>query len=347
MSNDSQKFVGSLALRFLLKNPIVLLVLLLVLVIVITIVSSVVIFSGVGNEGINEDDKKLYYTACTEGQINREVFEKMFENAGAFTGKANVFIQAGSRNSVDPVLLASIAFVETGRGSSKMVKERNNPGGLYNSAKKEFFVYDSLDEGILAMASNLNRLYISQGLVSIVQIGNKYAPIGADNDPNNLNMNWVPNVSMLANEFGGLSMNCAQANMGSGEFVHPIPNGRITSGFEYRYHPITGKYHLHGGIDFACTEGKPIFSALGGKVVVANYHSSYGNHVVVNHGDKYTLYAHMIQLYVKNGDIIEQNQVVGACGSTGDSTGPHLHFEVQLGLYSNRQDPMLYLGGGK
>ena len=349
MNDNAKKIIGSLALRFSLKNPYVLLIILILFVVIIVVTSSFIIFGSSSQDGIKDQDKQQFYTMCTEGELNRNVYYSMFEDAGVFSGKAQTFISVSSKNSIDPVLLASIAFNETGRGSSKMVKERNNPGGLYNSSAGTFFSYSTLDEGLDAMASNLYRNYISQGLVSITQIGAKYAPVGA-NDPNGLNLNWVPNVTNFANEFGGLTMNCTTANMGSGELAHPIPNGNITSPFGYRIHPITGEHKLHKGVDFSCSIGTPIYSASNGTVAVAvksGYGGGYGHHVVLQHGDKYTLYAHMTDVNVDKGQTVNQGQMVGTCGSTGGSTGPHLHFEVQMGLYSNHVDPMPYLEGKK
>lgn len=342
MNDDSGK--GGLSLiPLLFKNPILGLAFLIIVLIVGTVALSFMTAQGMNDGGgITDESKETVYVNCTSGELNKEVFYSQFEDAGVFSGMGAFFLQVSSKNQIDPVILSSIAFHETGRGTSKAVKNKNNPGGLMSPKTGSLMVFDSLEEGIDAMASNLYRLYISQGLVTIPMIGSKYAPIGVDNDPNNLNINWVPTVSSLANEFGGLSMNCEQANMGSGEFFKPIPNITINSNFGYRSDPFTGAKTFHKGIDFACQKGDPIYSALSGKVVVAvksGYGGGYGLHVVLQHGDKLTLYAHMSKVNVNVGDTIGQAQILGACGSTGNSTGPHLHFEVQLSLYGQRIDP--------
>lgn len=125
-------------------------------------------------------------------------------------------------------------------------------------------------------------------------------------------------------------------------FVAPS-NGFISDSFGYRLHPITGDWKLHGGIDFAGSG--PIVAAQKGTVLVAGYHSQWGYYVKLDHGNGIeTLYAHMEagSLKVAPGQDILQGQELGIMGTTGESTGVHLHFEV----YENgtRVDPAPYLG---
>ncbi|WP_430510710.1 peptidoglycan DD-metalloendopeptidase family protein [Gottfriedia solisilvae] len=321
-----------------IKNPTVL-VIVLVLFFVFSVMSLAVI-----TDDNNNDESEQSNAFCSEGNLNIEKYMSMFKKAGAFTNKGDVFISSAQKYNIDPVILGAIAFNETGRGKSKAVNEKNNPGGLMNPATGSLFVFATLDEGIDVMAKNLNKNYFSQGLVTIEQIGNKYAPIGASNDPTNLNANWIPNVTSFANKFGGLSMNCSVN--GTGEFSKPIQNGLITSKYGYRDNPFGGgEVKFHKGIDFACTIGQPVFAAKGGKVVVAvlsGYGGGFGHHVVLSHGDKLTLYGHMTDVLVRKNGTVTQGQQIGTCGSTGSSTGPHVHFEVQLSLYGQRVDPAPY-----
>lgn len=125
------------------------------------------------------------------------------------------------------------------------------------------------------------------------------------------------------------------------DFIRPS-NGYTTSPFGYRIHPITGERKLHGGIDFA--GGGQIVAAKSGTVLVAGYHSSWGYYVKIDHGNGFqTLYAHMKagSLLVSPGQLVSQGQQIGTMGTTGASTGVHLHFEV----YDNntRVDPAPYL----
>jgi murein DD-endopeptidase MepM/ murein hydrolase activator NlpD len=331
---------------FLLKNPYVALVIVIAIIVGMLLMSvlGVAMIFNQSNSNSNNGDSPI---ACTEGNFNEKVFKSQFIGAGAFDGKGDAFIASSRKAGIDPVLLASIAFHETGKGTSKMVRERNNPGGLYNSSAGTFFTYKTLEEGIDAMAQNLYKNYISQGLVTIDQIGSKYAPIGVSNDPNNLNAYWVPTVKKNIASFGGLSMNCKASGF-EGGLTHPVKSMQITSPFGVRTDPFTGKTTGHKGIDFACSVGEPIYAALSGEVYLAGFNNGgYGNNVIIQHGDKYTLYGHMSSIKVKKGQKVEAGQQVGACGSTGRSTGPHLHFEIQLSPYGERIDPAPYFQGGK
>lgn len=337
-----KKTLGTISfLKLLVSNPIAALVIILVVIVLLMTVAGMGLLM-VFDSGSSTSDNGLFPVACQQGDMNMEIWDKEFENAGAFSGKGDAFIIAARNNSIDPVLLASIAFHETGRGNSQMVKERNNPGGLYNSSAGTFFVYDSLDEGIDAMAKNLYKNYIGMGLISVEQIGNKYAPIGVANDPNNLNVHWVPNVSKVVSQFGGLTANCSTMGFSSG-FTAPVTPFVINDYFGTRVHPITGEVHNHNGIDFKCTSGQEIRAVLPGTVDTATFHNQWGNYVKINHGDKYTLYAHMTESYVKKGEQVSQGMPIGACGTTGESTGPHLHLELYVG--PTRIDPLPYFQG--
>ena len=124
-------------------------------------------------------------------------------------------------------------------------------------------------------------------------------------------------------------------------FIMPI-EGRLTSPFGLRKHPIFGVVRQHNGVDFGCVRGQPIWAAKAGKVIFAGLKSGYGNVVLIEHeGPVITLYAHQQELLVSAGHQIEKGEVLGRCGSTGWSTGPHLHFEVRTG--GEAKDPMIVL----
>lgn len=122
----------------------------------------------------------------------------------------------------------------------------------------------------------------------------------------------------------------------------PLPGKyTITSVFGPRIHPITGKPGNHTGTDIAAARNTPIHSARGGVVTISTYGRSYGNYVVVQHDNGVaTLYAHMNSRAVKEGDVVKQNQVIGYVGTTGSSTGNHLHFEFRLN--GTRADALNY-----
>lgn len=144
---------------------------------------------------------------------------------------------------------------------------------------------------------------------------------------------------------GSSSSSGSQTTASASGFLWPIASShRVTSPFGWRTHPITGRQHLHGGIDIAAPNGTPIMASKAGVVVISQYGSSYGNYVVISHPDgTRTLYAHMSQRNVSAGDTVRQGQTVGLVGSTGSSTGNHLHFETWTGSSSSsRVNPMQF-----
>ncbi|MDP4152936.1 MAG: peptidoglycan DD-metalloendopeptidase family protein [Bacillota bacterium] len=116
-----------------------------------------------------------------------------------------------------------------------------------------------------------------------------------------------------------------------GEFTWPAPGyTTITCPFGNRIHPITGKAELHTGVDIGAPYGATVVAANGGKVIKAAYNVAYGNCIVIDHGGgKTTLYAHLSKFLVSNGDTVTKGQEIGKVGTTGFSTGPHLHFEIR------------------
>lgn len=116
-----------------------------------------------------------------------------------------------------------------------------------------------------------------------------------------------------------------------GEFMWPVPQKyvRVSSEYGGRTSPITGKYEFHNGIDIPAAYGTDIYAANGGTVTIATTHWSYGNYIMIDHGGGYaTLYAHCSKLLVKKGDKVKRGQVIAKVGSTGYSTGNHLHFSM-------------------
>lgn len=123
----------------------------------------------------------------------------------------------------------------------------------------------------------------------------------------------------------------------------PVPYYTLTSAFGMRIHPIYGTQRMHNGVDMACSQGTPIYAAKSGKVTVASYQAGgAGYYVSINHGDGFSsIYMHMTHYIVSAGQYVTQGQVIGYVGSTGGSTGPHLHFGIAYnGTYVN---PMQYV----
>lgn len=139
---------------------------------------------------------------------------------------------------------------------------------------------------------------------------------------------------------------------GNGEFVGgaftwPAPGvSRITSPFGTRLHPILKVNKLHTGIDIGCGSNTTIVAANSGTVIKAAWNNSYGNMIMIDHGGGIvTLYAHLNSFLISNGDVVAKGQAIAKSGSTGMSTGPHLHFEVRVN--GNYVDPTQYVTYGK
>jgi murein DD-endopeptidase MepM/ murein hydrolase activator NlpD len=128
---------------------------------------------------------------------------------------------------------------------------------------------------------------------------------------------------------------------GTGQLMYPTI-GEVTSNFGWRVHPILGTERFHAGIDFGAEYGSLIYASARGRVIYADWYGGYGNSVIIDHGNGMTtLYAHCSELYVKDGDVVERGQPISAVGSTGFSTGPHLHFELRAN--GEPVDPAAYL----
>lgn len=127
--------------------------------------------------------------------------------------------------------------------------------------------------------------------------------------------------------------------------IQPVSNQdltRVASGFGYRIDPIYKTTKMHAGIDFTAPQGTPIYATADGRVSTAgNTGNGYGNHVIINHGYGYeTLYGHMVRVKARNGQQVKRGEIIGWVGSTGKSTGPHLHYEVHKN--GSKIDPVYF-----
>ncbi len=125
----------------------------------------------------------------------------------------------------------------------------------------------------------------------------------------------------------------------------PVPDRPTGSPFGWRIDPLTGQSALHTGLDFPADTGTPILAAAGGVVVTQEYHPAYGNMIEIDHGNQLvTRYAHASRVWVKRGDLVKRGQKIASVGTSGRSTGPHLHFEVLV--QGVPQDPQKFLVAG-
>ena len=128
----------------------------------------------------------------------------------------------------------------------------------------------------------------------------------------------------------------------------PVDGARMSSGFGMRRHPVLGFSRMHKGVDFSAGTGTPILAAGGGTVSFAGWHGGHGQYVMIRHNkDLATAYAHMSRINVRPGQKVRQGQSIGAVGSTGLSTGPHLHYEVYLRGRAVNPVNLKFIGGAE
>lgn len=152
----------------------------------------------------------------------------------------------------------------------------------------------------------------------------------------NATVSAAPNTGTASGSTGG----------GSGIFINPA-GGSLTSGFGMRHHPIFNEPRLHAGVDYAVGTGTTLIAPADGVVSTARSMGGFGNVIMISHyigGQSYTtVSAHLSSISVSAGQVVSKGQVIGATGNTGNSTGPHLHFEVHIGGYGNPVNPLPYL----
>lgn len=149
----------------------------------------------------------------------------------------------------------------------------------------------------------------------------------------------------LATEIQKITATSTVSYSGNGQFGWPLPGYSVGSGqgskFGMRVHPVTGVYKLHTGVDIPAPSGVPILAAEAGTVITASYQGAYGNCVIIDHGGSYsTLYGHMSRLGCSVGQSVARGETIGYVGTTGYSTGNHLHFEVRVN--GSPQNPLSY-----
>jgi Peptidase family M23 len=150
----------------------------------------------------------------------------------------------------------------------------------------------------------------------------------------------IPSVSALPSVRPG-SMPLSQptsfatnntTNVASSDLIYPLMTpAPITSRFGWRTHPLTGTRRFHSGLDIGAPSGTPVVATATGTVISAGWNGGYGKAIIIQHNDvQQTLYGHLSEISVQPGQVIEQGTVIGLVGSTGNSTGPHLHFETRM-----------------
>ena len=162
-------------------------------------------------------------------------------------------------------------------------------------------------------------------------VGGPYIPVSADAEPRfkDLFLSWK-------------KLNAMQSAVAAIPAYMPVRDYRYTSSFGVRYDPFTGGAAMHAGTDMAGTMGEPIYAAAGGTVLQAGRSGGYGNLVELSHGKGIdTRYGHLSAILVKPGEHVRQGQLIGRMGSTGRSTGTHLHYEVRIDGHAVNPRPFL------
>ncbi len=167
-----------------------------------------------------------------------------------------------------------------------------------------------------------------------------------DNTVNEIERKLIAIVNALSTDTASGSMDLLSHDLdllssGSVPSIYPT-FGRISDGWGMRIHPIYNKLAFHFGIDFANEIGTPIYATAPGKVSESTFTSDYGKMIKIEHGDGYeTRYGHLYSILVRPGDVVKKGQIIALMGTTGTSTGPHLHYEVLVN--GNKVNPAGYL----
>ncbi len=204
-------------------------------------------------------------------------------------------------------------LLKTAREAEKIIKKDEDNFGLNLGFYREMQDY-YLSQSIVANGGlGLQDLIVEQLMKKLDMTQNSSIPLKENKELIKPSKDLKTNVALNLN------------------FVRPV-SGEISSSFGWRIDPFTGKRSYHRGIDIKAKEGIPVKSAESGEVIFAGKKGGYGNLVIIEHSGGYkTYYAHLEEIEVKKGDSVAKGTIIGKVGSTGRSTGPHLHFEIRRG----------------
>ena len=208
-----------------------------------------------------------------------------------------------------------------------------------NALKKEYAELESLQDELAGEQANVEKLLADKN----IQIDNLTSEISSNADKLKQLIAAAQAAQAAAaaqasassgtSSSGGSGNTSSNASAsGTGSLTHPVPGAAITSGFGGRVAPTAGATTGHDGIDYGAGYGAAVYAADSGTVITAQYNSARGNYIVINHGNgMQTWYQHLSSMNVTVGQTVARGQVIGNVGTTGISTGPHLHFEVHVG----------------
>lgn len=281
-----------------------------------------------GQQDIEDSKKKII-------ELNKEIDEKKIQ-----INELLVFLQVSEGgNSYIEYIFGASDFVDFIFRTAMVSQLSDNNDKLIKEMNDLIEENIQLQEDIKKEEENLKKLN-AQLEKDLITLGNQISKYAEET------MTYDEKISELSRtikyyEDAGCEMDedvmvCIEMPVAFG-FSKPVKNSCITSGFGMRWHPIYQINRFHYGIDLNGWTGKPVYAAAAGIVVAVNRLSSFGNYVVIKHyvnETKYsTIYMHLNAFNVKIGDIVSTSSIIGFVGSTGDSTGPHLHFGLLRGWY--------------
>jgi len=234
-----------------------------------------------------------------------------------------VFLKAQDKYGVSWAVLAAICKIETEFGSNMKTSSAGAIGFMqFMPSTWESYKQDGNGDGAYDPYNPWDAVYSAANLLKAD---------GFNENPRDAvycyNHAWwyVDEVMSTAGQYASTVI-----PVGNGMWPLPVQYSSITSGYGNRFHPVLQEYRFHDGIDMPAPEGTPVFAVQDGHVDWDREKGGYGLCVVLNHGGCRTLYAHLSDIAIKNGEDVKAGQVIGYVGSTGLSTGAHLHFSVYV-----------------
>ncbi len=289
-------------------------------------------------------------TAIAEGEQNLAVLEDELAEAEEKVDTQNENLNARLRNMYKS---GSVGFIDVLLDSSSFSEFLTNLDMvemIYSSDQEVLSglqdAYDEVDKKKKEVETLQTELQALKATAEEqqAQVTAKKEEIAASNEETQEMINKLEaEAQALTSTIVDKGSSSSSSSYTGGEMAWPAPSyTRISQYYGWRIHPITGRSNFHGAVDLAAPGGSPIVAANPGTVIIATYNSSYGYYVVVDHGGGVsTLYAHSSRLRVSVGQHVSRGQRIADVGTTGSSTGNHLHFEVRIN--GNRVNPLPYI----
>ncbi len=288
--------------------------------------------------------------AATESKINvalaelNQLEKDMDEQNANLNSRLRTMYKNGSTGFLD-VLLGSGSITDLMTNMDRVQLIYDNDKQVMEELAKQHQVLDEKKQYLLGLKAELQAKQSEEAQKKAAlnqsksEVADKKAEVAKDNKAlEEMEQAMVAEANRLKAEI--LAAQSKGTTYTGGSMAWPSPGvTRITSPFGYRIHPILKVKKLHTGVDIGCPSGTTIVAANSGTVIKAGWNNSYGNMIMIDHGGGIvTLYAHNSSLLVSNGAKVTRGQAIAKSGSTGNSTGPHLHFEVRVN--GDYKDPL-------